>query len=182
VHSLYKGRKWFNPRFSDQGSLDGGHTVIDPKNISLIATGNCDRIHAMLQDKEMWDSVTDDLHPVFDWMELKDKKLVVFECFYNEKFAGAFLFIEYGDGTWEAHTMFLKKYRGKVALIAAKEATNRMLESVANEVVSLCPMNRPEILRFALAAGYKKDKTLKDSWMKNGKIYDSVIVKVTKEI
>jgi hypothetical protein len=82
----------------------------------------------------------------------------------------------------EVHTSILPEGRGKEGLDAAKRTIAWIWENTPIvKVISFVPScNRPAIL-FALQAGLRKEGLIKKSFLKNGILYDEILVGISKE-
>ena len=98
----------------------------------------------------------------------------------NGQSAGCFLLEFKADDLLCVHTMLLSTCRGHSAILAGRRAM-QMVASLfgIHRLESYCPMNKREILFFALRCGFKKAETIVGGWIKNGVAYDLVRVEAT---
>ena len=85
---------------------------------------------------------------------------------------GAFLLDNTAPGVMEVHTMLLPVCRGVHAIAIGRQAAKFILALPGIEkLVSQCPMNKREILFYALKCGFHKAGEAAMSWIKAGQIY-----------
>lgn len=159
-------------------------TALSKMDIRITETRNADLVYQIAN--ELLDEVSND-----EWKNKDESsracltKLLVGmpenHCFcvtVNSECGGCFLCDQRAEGVYHIHTMLLPNCRGHAAIVAGKEAMKKIFELGAKKLVSFCPMNRPEILFFALRCGFKRVETKIDGWIKDGMKYNLVKVEV----
>lgn len=160
-------------------------TALSKMDIRITETRNADLVYQIAC--QVLDRISND-----DWMAKDESvrasltKLLVempenhtFCVTVNGQCGGCFLCDKKGDETYQVHTMLLIK--GHSAIIAGKEAMRQIFALGAKKLISFCPMNRKQVLFFALLCGFKKVSTAVNGWTKNGQKYDLVKVECLKE-
>ena len=96
--------------------------------------------------------------------------------------AAAFWMRRVNGITWEAHANVRPKFWGqkrgtKMCRLAIEEMIR---DTGARKVVALIPDSSPAVQRMAQAIGFKREGCNKDSWLKNGKLYNQIHYGITR--
>ncbi len=92
-----------------------------------------------------------------------------FEIFVDNAIAGVFVLFPQGENIYEVHFALKEGFRGKRGVQIARAGTRFAfsLPYVAG-MVSFIPTCLPDVIHFAIAAGWKSLGRLKMKWLKNG--------------
>lgn len=83
--------------------------------------------------------------------------------------------------TYEIHTCLLRSCRGKMADIAAKEVLKWIsLRTLCLKVITHVPENNKPALAYAKRAGMIIEGMNRDSFLKNGKLYNQILLGITR--
>ena len=90
-------------------------------------------------------------------------------------------FLPMGDNKFDGHVAVLPTLRGPARIGAIRSALRWMFENSDCEQIEakFADYNRPGILLMPIL-GFKRAKVEKDSWRKNGKVYDQVVYRLSK--
>ena len=100
----------------------------------------------------------------------------------DEAWAGLWTLHAWNVATYEIHPCILPPFRaGLAATHATEEAVNWMYDNTqCRKVVAVIPEINKAAILFALAGGMKQEGVIKDSFLKDGKLCNQILVGTEK--
>lgn len=151
--------------------------------ITFTVTRDKKLIHAIVTDPAMWSKIADDsvtdpnlffvsLEPRFVWILVQDAGVNM----------GLFLAEKRNYIMYEVHTMLLREAYGN-ALLIAKEGLKWAFENLINckRIITLVPSYNLLADRLCKNAGLQFIGLNRDSYMRNGVLYDTKLYGISKE-
>lgn len=93
-----------------------------------------------------------------------------------------FILIPYNFVTYEVHTCVLPQYRGKEATRATKVGAKWMFtETPCQKINTFIPITNTQAYALARSAGMKIEGVNKKSFLKDGVLYDQIMMGLCKE-
>lgn len=141
---------------------------------------NAEFIKSFVTESEVFDEISEDNLSREQWNP--DMNSGWFVHTEDDEICGLWM-AELRNGiTIEIHPMILKKFRGKKAYKGAKEfftwiTKNTKYEKINAEIATCFPNAK----MFAVQCGMKAEGTIRQSFKKNGKIYDQWILGITRK-
>ena len=141
---------------------------------------NAEFIKSFVTESEVFDEISEDNFSREQWNP--DMNSGWFVHTEDDEICGLWM-AELRNGiTIEIHPMILKKFRGKKAYKGAKEfftwiTKNTKYEKINAEIATCFPNAK----MFAVQCGMKAEETIRQSFKKNGEIYDQWILGITRK-
>jgi len=140
-------------------------------------------IKSIMLHPEIWPTISEDN---FTQEEYEPDVYVDFwlGAFVDGDCIGLFRFHSLNGVTVQIHIQILPEYREKFAMESVKHMWKWLLDQEDTpliKVVASIPIIYPNVIKFALANGFKEEGINRMSYKKNGKIVDQLWLGITKE-
>ena len=143
-----------------------------------------DFVNSVLRHDTIYPFIADDMFPPVDEFSLEPLLINPGVYFLTTNKYTVFVAIPIiNNFVYEFHVnMIAPEGRGKVAVESTKEAVNYLFFGThCLKLVSFIPVIYENVVKFACANGEQIEGTIKDAYLKNGKLYDMYLLGVTKE-
>jgi len=141
-----------------------------------------DRINDIFTDISVWDSISDD--GCDDDIKTKIAETFLYNpnvYILNPMPNAVFVLIPQNAITYEVHTAIKQESRGRVGFKAGRDAIKWMFENTGcQKLISWVPEFNRSALVFASMNGFDIEGTSKKSFLKNGELFDQILVGLTK--
>lgn len=98
---------------------------------------------------------------------------LIITALFDDVVGAVWLFIPRGRGTYDVHTNILPKYRGKLAMDAAKACMHHLFTKTdCTTLVTSCPVNNIAAASYAKKLGFSYAYTVPEAFTQQGKSWD----------
>lgn len=143
-------------------------------------TEHQNEVERVLMDGDVFPFIIDDIycgyHQIHETLSDPD----IYVLMPNSE--ACFLFLPMVSVTYDSHVAVLPKSRGPQAVESGKQAIEWMWDnSPARKIVANVPENRDDVVRYVLRVGFKKEGTMTEAFLKDGKLRDLIMFGINKE-
>jgi RimJ/RimL family protein N-acetyltransferase len=134
--------------------------------------------------RELWEYLCDDSVIAADqWQPRMNDESRWYVAYLEDDIMGVFWMERRNAVTWEAHANVRPKYWGnKRGTECCKLAIEEMIKDTdAKKVIALIPDCSPNVQRMAEEIGFEREGIQRQSWQKNGKLYDQKHYGITRQ-
>lgn len=142
-----------------------------------------EKVQRIVSDKDNYYSSSDDGCPSAENLNLSYllQNPFYFVLMPNEFTAALFYPVNYV--LFDSHVSILKHGRGDMGVDAFKKAMQWMFDNTScKKLMMLCPLFYKPIFYFAQKCGYKEEGKLFRSFLKNGVLYDQIVMGAGMEV
>lgn len=149
----------------------------------IVETKDTELIKSIVTHDRVYDLVSDDGSPKKeDYIPIIGDGIYWLSIVDDNEIIGAYLLHMVNAITYEIHTCLLPSAYGKKARDAAKDVLNWMVENTnCEKIITHVPEFNRLALRYAKKAGLMEEGIIRKSFKKNGKVYDQVLLGITRE-
>lgn len=145
-------------------------------------TTNYELVRAIVTNPVLYKHITDDGSPAREKFRPIEHSAIWYVLVWNDdKLLGLFMFVPLNSVCFEVHTCLLPASWGKHTEAAAQGVAEWIWEHTAcQRIITNVPSYNRLALRLALLSGMKEFGVNKDSFLKNGQLYDQIMLGISK--
>ena len=139
-------------------------------------------VGAIRRHPKLYDAAADDFSPAVDKCVVREDEAIWYVLALREgSILGLFAIAPQNAICWEIHTRLLPASWGAIATAAAAGIIPWIWEHTPCErLVTVCPIYNRLAIRFAERAGLMRYGVNSKSWLKNGRLFDQVLLGISK--
>lgn len=139
-------------------------------------------VRATMTHRRIYPHVSDDGSPSADDFSPIDSPLVYYLAMDDGEHLGIFMLYPHNTVCFEVHTCLLPKAWGEKARQCTREGMHWMFENTScRRIITNIPEYNRLALKLALDSGMSRFGTNPKSFMKNGTLYDQIMLGISKE-
>lgn len=140
-----------------------------------------DLIRAIITHPKIYPHVSDDSSAPADSFQPPMHDSIYYLMPIDNEVMGVFMMVPVNAITFEVHTCILPEYWGKKAAEAARLCAEWMFaHTPCRKIITHVPAYNRLAYRFARQAGMTEEGRIKDSFLKNGQVYDQHLLGLSK--
>ena len=133
---------------------------------------------------ELWDYLKDDseIYPE-DYQVPMDEDHRWYVSIEDNEVIGVYYVHRVNHITWQIHTHVRKKHWGSGKTVPHAKAIVEFVfnETGAHKLIATIPESAPQVLDYAKHTGFIEEGRRTSSYMKDGKIYDEILLGITRK-
>lgn len=145
-------------------------------------TNDWELVKTIVTHPAVYPAIRDDYSPApEDWQPVATEICRYYLVWDNEELLGLWVFTAENSVCWDVHTCLLPCSYGERAKQAAKEMAKHIFETTpCVRIITHVPVFNRLALRFALNAGFEPWGKNVKSYMKDGILYDQILLGMSK--
>lgn len=96
---------------------------------------------------------------------------------------GCYRVHQLGTILWQGHAFMLPQFRKEYSVLATRAAIDFAFDKIPDlqKIMTCVPSLHENVLKHVKLCGFTEESVIKDSYLKNGQIYDRHFLSITKE-
>lgn len=140
-----------------------------------------DLIRSIITHPKIYPFASDDSSPKADEFQPSVQDSIYYLTPVEDRIMGCFMMVPANAITFEVHTCILPEYWGTKAAEAAKLCAAWMFHNTpCRKIITHVPAYNRLAYRFAKQAGMTEEGLIKDSFLKDGRVYDQHLLGLAK--